>query len=152
MLPKFVELHPRLFVRGHTKSLDPTVTLDMLRFRKIGYVLNVAIIPDSPLQAGCRTIGIRYDHVPMSDSKMSVEKDLVLVLAADVAKIMEHSGVLIHCDSGHNRSNLVALLALAKHTGRPIDELIAEARVLRPKTLKNPTFEQFVRDHATATS
>ncbi len=146
MAIKLVQLHERLFVRGHTRHVDPLAMLRELQARQIGYVLNVALIPDYALEGSCRLIGIQYKHAPLHDSQ-DIDSEQIKTLAWSVAKAMKgDSGVLIHCDSGWNRSNLIAISALMLHTGRPAAELIAEARKLRPKVLKNKMFEQFVLD------
>lgn len=144
---KFVELHPRLFIRGHTKSLDPINLLTELRERKIGYILNVAIIPDLYLFGASKTVGITYLHAPMSDSKKIVNEALVEQLVGKVVEHMGSHGVLIHCDSGHNRSNLIAIIALSRFTKEPAAEILQRIRVFHPKALKNPTFEAYAISH-----
>jgi protein-tyrosine phosphatase len=117
----------------------------MCQERKIRMIINVAIIPDEALENMSRNIGFNYRHIPMSDSKeQPIKTDVVENLALEVATRMHEYGVLIHCDSGYNRSALVALRALTMHTGREPKILIEEARKLRPKILKNPRFERFV--------
>jgi protein-tyrosine phosphatase len=145
MEPKFIELHPRLFMRGHTKGLYFGDVLRMCQERKIRMIINVAIIPDEALENMAHNIGFKYRHIPMSDSKENpIKTDIVENLALEVATCMHQYGVLIHCDSGYNRSALVALRALTMHTGREPHVLIEEARLLRPKILKNSRFERYV--------
>lgn len=144
--PKLIALHPRLFVRGHTRHLATGDVLRLVQERNIRMIVNVALIPDKYLDVAARNIGLMYKHVPLHDSK-NIPVDTITKLADEVAHVMGFAGVLVHCDSGWNRSNLVALLALAKHTGKPIVDLIAMARMGRPKTLKNMSFEKFVLEH-----
>ncbi len=147
MEPKLFNLRNRLFVRPHTRGIDSAVMLNLLRREKIGYVLNVAIIPDDYLPAACRTIGIAYKHHPLSDSILNGVPENVADLIQETAKALSIANVMVHCDSAYNRSWLVGIPALAQVLGCSTSELIAEAREFRPKVLKNPTFEKYVRDY-----
>lgn len=142
---QLIELHPRLFIRGHTRHCNTVNMLHALRGKGISLVINVALIPDEHLESACRVIGIDYRHVPLSDSqRRGIPTDTVRSLIDLVAERMKFTGVLVHCDSGWNRSNLVAIPALAKFHKCGTAKLIEEIRNIRPKVLKNKTFEQFV--------
>ena len=144
---QLIELHPRLMIRGHTRGVFPSTWLRLFQERGIQYVFNVALIPDEQLHRACQANQIGYEHVPLHDSQRQPIPPGVTDLARRVAQYLDTAVVLIHCDSGYNRSGLVALLALALYTGRPTAELVAKARVLRPKILKNPRFAQFVLEY-----
>lgn len=143
---KMTELHPRLFMRGHTRTVDPETMLSAIQDRGIQFVLNVAIITDHWLQNAVRLVGIEYLHRPMSDGK-SVDDVMVRELADMVASRMQNAGVLVHCDSGRNRSALVVIPALAIVTGEHPQKLLNDVRKLRklsPPVLDNDVFRQYV--------
>lgn len=139
-----VQLHEHLFVRSHTRFIHANKVLDALVNAQIRFVLNVALINDPILAAACRTVGINYRHEPLRDSQREPIPGIVTELIKLVAELIPTTGVLVHCDSGWNRSNLIAIPALARYTQRSPAELVNEIRVHRPKTLKNPRFESFV--------
>lgn len=143
---KFNRLHERLFVRGHTRHAKAVTVLKALQENNIGYVLNVSFHPDKSLAQICKVYKICYRHEPLVDSQrqpMNVTKVMTLINSVAIV-LAGNKGVLVHCDLGHNRSNLIAISALSKYTGKATKELIKEARVAQPKTLKNSKFEAFV--------
>lgn len=145
MAVKLIKLHERIFVRGHTLGMNPESLLYTMQANQIGLVINVALRPDNVFAAGCRTIGIRYKHVPLHDSQTQPIAPEVPGLIEEVADYAKRIGsVLVHCDSGWNRSNLIAIGALTRLTEELPVYLIAAAREGRPKTLKNPAFELYV--------
>lgn len=148
MAPKLTELHPRLFIRGHTKGILSTTMLDVCREKQIGFILNVALIPDDFLHSACRTIGIRYKHEPLHDSKDGIAEN-VPQLIEEVQRSID-AGVLVHCDSGYNRSALIAIPALVCYSGRSAREIIDEVRKERPRVLHNTVFEQYVLNYVPA--
>jgi len=146
---RFTQLHEKLWMRGHTKGADLDRMLEALHERKICLVMNVAIIPDLYLAGALRTIGKEYIHEPLSDSHTKpFSQETVRSLVATVVKTVAHGwGVLVHCDSGRNRSALIAIPALSEITGRPTAELLTEVRLKRPiarGVLDNPRFRRFV--------
>jgi len=146
---RFTKLHDKLFMRGHTKGADLDNMLQALHERQISMVINVAIIPDLYLAGALRTIGKEYIHEPLSDSHTKpFSQETVRSLVATVVKTVAHGwGVLIHCDSGRNRSALIAIPALAEISGRPTEEILTEVRLKRPiarGVLDNPRFRKFV--------
>jgi len=152
MSARLIELHPRLFIRGHTRGILSTVMLREIHEKDIGKVLNVAIIADDFLERACQTVGIVYKHVPLRDSRLQEIPTQVTDLINEVAETMEYTGVLVHCDSGYNRSALIAIPACAEVTGVPPGEIIDRIRLQRPRLLHNPRFEHFVRNYGQATA
>lgn len=145
MAATLIQLHERIFVRGHTLGMNPENLLYLVQAHQIGLVVNVALRPDNAFAAGCRTIGIRYKHVPLHDSQTQPIAPEVPGLIEEVADYAKRIGnVLVHCDSGWNRSNLIAIGALTRLTDELPVHLITTAREGRPKTLKNPAFELYV--------
>jgi len=141
----FYALHPRLFIRPHTRHIDTERVLAALAERQIQMVVNVALINDPILAGGCRTVGIEYRHVPLHDSGNKMDRFLVRTIAKDVASRLPYHAVLVHCDSGWNRSALIGVLALMYHTGQSPKDLIIVAREARGhQLLKNKAFEQFL--------
>ena len=145
MPPKFYELDPRLFMRGHTRHFSTPQFLHLLQDHNIKMVVNVAIIKDRYLEGACRTIGMTYRHEPMSDgSKIDIAR--VVDLATEVAKNMDFYGVLVHCDSGWNRSALICCLALMRHRVMSAKQAIDHVRSVRPGALRNQTFLKFLQE------
>jgi len=141
--PKFIQIHENLYVRGHTRSVHTESMLQCVQDRKIKLILNVALINDPALHAAAACVGVAYQHRPLNDSRF-VNVPEVLAIASYLAGFIEFSPALVHCDSGHNRSFLVAILALAKLTGRPTKDILEEVRKKQRLALKNRTFELFV--------
>ena len=146
---KMTELHALLWMRGHTKSVDSERMLLELERKKIQMVMNVALIKDEELAAGMRVMGMEYIHEPLRDSfTKPFDKETVRSLVRTVVATVGHGwGVLVHCDSGRNRSALVAIPALAEISGRATEEVLKEVREKRPiarGVLDNPRFRKFV--------
>lgn len=144
MAPRLTELpSSRLFVRGHTRHVDTEAMGQCLLDHGIRTVINVARIRDQPMSVWCDQNHIAYWYSPMSDASRintgQVQRLVRLTVAA-----MQRGGVLVHCDSGWNRSNLIAILACATVTKQPVARILELARQRRPKTLKNPVFEAYV--------
>ena len=152
MTPKLVSLHPRLFIRGHTRGIDSATMLNTLREHKISFVLNVALIPDEYLQSACRTIGIHYEHEPLHDSMDGITIKVPILIETVVEALKNDIGVLCHCDSGFNRSALVAIPALVAFTGVSARAIIDDARKQRPRLLHNSVFEKWVCDYRPAST
>lgn len=141
--PKLHELYPHLFVRGHTLNIDSSTMLKALIQKHIRLVLNVSLRNDPYLESACRTIGIVYKFTPMHDNS-AVDHALVYQLAEEtLSYVRSGAGVLIHCDSGWNRSPLVALTAIVMTSPNPAEAILAEVRKVRP-VLTNKTFERYI--------
>jgi protein-tyrosine phosphatase len=138
------EVHPRLFLRGHTRGVDPETVLTELQRRDVRFVLCVAKQKDPRLEACLRLIGIRYVHEPLQDGR-HIPADLVRTIAKELAGHMAHYPVMVHCDGGRNRAPLIAALALMQHTNCTGEEAFARLRTCRPTSFSNVAFEQFVR-------
>lgn len=143
MALKLTKFHDRLFVRGHTRGLDSGEVLRELQKHDIRFVLNVALIDDHWIRDAARLVGIKCEHHPLHDSK-NIDVPKVIALIKDVVSSMQYYGVLVHCDSGWNRSSLIAIPALAVVMNEPAADVLRVARLMRPKILKNPRFEEFV--------
>lgn len=143
---RMYKLHDHLYIRNHTKHIDSSKMLAALQSINTTLMLNVALINDDELSAACRTVGMDYRHVPLNDSGKKTDFGNVCRLGKEVAKIMEYGTVVINCDSGWNRSALVAVLALMRtFPGRPAEDIIREARSVRGQNLlKNEDFEAFL--------
>lgn len=110
-------------------------------------VLNVAIIPDDSLKALSSIKGIRYRQVALHDSR-NIPRNKIRKLARWVTKRMKKGRVMIHCDSGCNRSALIAVLAILKYDDEhDAKKVIDQARGVRPSILRNKHFEKFVLKH-----
>lgn len=90
--------------------------------------------------------GTRVHTVTMYDSHEGPLPAEIDDLAERVSNALDTGGnVLVHCQAGINRSNLVAAAALVRR-GRTPDEAINLLRDKRHKAvLANSTFERFVR-------
>lgn len=146
---RMTQLHEKLFMRGHTKGSNTERMLSALQDRKITMVLNVAIINDPALHAAMGCIGMEYIHEPLRDSFTTpFNEATVRSLIKTVVRTVEHgNGVLVHCDSGRNRSGLVVVPVLAELTRRPVAVLLDEVRAKRPISrgvLDNPRFRNWV--------
>lgn len=82
----------------------------------------------------------------MYDSQDDVDAEEVDAIAeAVVAALAEGGNVLVHCQAGINRSNLISALALRK-MGYSTDDAINLLRTQRGEiVLANKTFERFLR-------
>lgn len=143
-VPQLWELYPGLFIRGHTRHVDHYALLTLLQRQHVVLVLNVALIMDSVFAKLLDASGIMYRHVPLSDSRKHVPGSFIQMQAQFVSCAMLRGSVLVHCDSGWNRSALIAIAALHLHTRLPVVELIAKARNVRPGVLNNKNFERYL--------
>lgn len=93
----------------------------------------------------------KHASVRMYDSP-DEDTGLVDALVDDVVAALNEGGnVLVHCQAGINRSNLVATLVLRKWKGMTSDEAIALLREKRsPLVLANAGFENYLRGLDTA--
>lgn len=84
--------------------------------------------------------------VTMYDSPDEVDPETVHRISDAVVEALKDGGnVLVHCQAGINRSNLIASLALMKWKGLSAPDAIALLREKRsPIALANKTFESFV--------
>lgn len=85
----------------------------------------------------------RYE--PLADGK--VDHQLTeIVVARDVALSMYTSGhtTVIHCVAGRNRSGLVGALVIRELDNLTGAEALDEVRRLRPRSVDNDYFEQFL--------
>lgn len=89
--------------------------------------------------------GVVHKAVKMYDSP-NEDTALVDALVDDVVEALEAGGnVLVHCQAGINRSNLVVTLVLRKWKGLTSAEAIAMLREKRsPLVLANPGFERYL--------
>jgi protein-tyrosine phosphatase len=143
---KFIQLHDYLFMRGHTRNTDSYRMLAALQDEGIKVVLNVAIIEDSILAAGMRTVGMTYEHAPLSDG-YTISPRVPQLIDFTVKQIRDGVKTLVHCDSGRNRSALIVIPALSVVTGKSTKDLLDEVRKLRPIArgiLDNKAFERYV--------
>jgi hypothetical protein len=142
------QLHDRLYIRPHTRHLDTSKTLATLREYDVRLMLNVALIDDPPLKAACQLVGVDYRHEPLNDSGSKLNPDRVRSLAKDVVHTMGYGSVVINCDSGWNRSSLIAIRALMYlHPEKDTESLIMEARRIRGRDLLwNEGFVAFLKD------
>jgi protein-tyrosine phosphatase len=148
---KYIRLHKRLLIRGHTKKLNTrNLVHDLLRLEVV-LVLNVSPTPDKRLCrmwrgiAGARKDIRQYLHVPMCDHEV-IPNDLVNELSNFVFKAMLKGSVLVHCNQGRNRSALISIAALRRYTGHTYKYLIDRAREVRPDILKNKSFEKWLME------
>jgi len=142
--PKFIQVHPNILTRGHTRKFNTERMLNALQDRKVALVLNVSPRADIPLGAGCRTIGIEYKHAPLPDGK-KIDHSLVTRLIYKVIHEVQNGlNVVVHCNAGRNRTFLVVVPAIATLTGRPTSVVLPEIAAIRPRLLANPVFEDFV--------
>lgn len=81
----------------------------------------------------------------MYDSRDAVDVETVdAVSNAVLSALLDGGNVLVHCQAGINRSNLIAATVLIK-LGYTPERAIALLREKRsPQVLANPTFEQFL--------
>lgn len=84
--------------------------------------------------------------VTMYDGHNGVDKAEIDDLATRVVKALDAGGnVLVHCQAGINRSNLVAAAALMKKFDYSAEDAIALLRHKRsPLVLANRTFEKYL--------
>jgi protein-tyrosine phosphatase len=132
----------RLWVRARTNKLPVLAKQYMVDELKLTDVVCVCLIPDPSWAAFA---GVHYRHFPWSDSKRRVPKNLGEVADALSNRIERGGRVLIYCDSGRNRSALLAAMVawklLAGCTGK---QAVALVRAGRPMALKNPLFIQYL--------
>lgn len=143
MAPRIVKIHTRVFIRNHTKGLTLSSFFRVLQENGIYSILNVAIIPDYYLEDKCRMIGMKYRHEPLHDSQ-EIETEKILELISYVQKETNAHGILVHCDSGKNRSLLVTVPAIVRMTNQDPAEIIKRIRTIRPQILDNPRFEEWI--------
>lgn len=89
------------------------------------------------------------DEFQMYDSEGSVDEQMLFeAVESAVAALEEGKTVLIHCQAGINRSNLVASFVLMTRLDISGAEAIAMLRELRdPYILSNSDFEAYVRNY-----
>ncbi len=146
---RMTELHKLLYMRGHTRGVNTSNLINELANKHIHMVMNVALIKDEELEGGLHVQGMEYIHEPLRDSYLQpLDAETIKALVRTVVATIRHgSGVLVHCDSGRNRSALVAIPALAEISGRSTAEVLKEVREKRPISrgvLDNPRFRKFV--------
>lgn len=85
-----------------------------------------------------------WKHIPLADGQI---KDLESVyLARDTAIAMLDGGytTIIHCMAGRNRSGLIGALVLQHYENLTGAEALDRVRELRPRSVDNIYFEQFL--------
>jgi protein-tyrosine phosphatase len=85
-----------------------------------------------------------WKHMPMPDGQI---KDLNNVwLARDTALTMHAQGLttIIHCMAGRNRSGLIGALVLQQIENLSGPEALERIRELRPRSVDNIHFEEFL--------
>lgn len=90
----------------------------------------------------------KHSSVTMYDSRTNpIDVENVEGLSDEVVRALGDGGnVLVHCQAGINRSNLVAARALMKWKGLSAGEAIDLLREKRsPLVLANKTFEEYLR-------
>jgi protein-tyrosine phosphatase len=141
---RLYNITPGLFLRGHTRRLDPEVVVVALREANVGRVVCVAPTADAALRARLKTTDIAYEHVPFADGALVPEHVLVPLTRrlADELKTTQR-GVLVHCNAGRNRGALVAAMVLVR-LGWTADAALAQVRRVRPGALANTAFADYL--------
>jgi hypothetical protein len=103
-------------------------------------VVCVCLIPDYSWENF-----VAYQHIPMSDSRRKLPAELEWH-AEVIAERIETQGAryLLYCDSGRNRSNLLAAMVVRHILAVTGKEAVAIVRAGRPMALKNPLFVEFL--------
>jgi len=133
-----------LFVSGHTRGLAPHRSLEILAEHSITRVVCVAPQPDQHLAQEMWTLGLCYDHIPLSDGK-TISPALVRSLARELTLDLVTRRVLIHCNAGRNRAPFVAALVMI-YQGTSAIDAITHIRRLRPTALANEHFVKFLME------
>lgn len=138
-----IEIIPGIYVRPHTRAMDSHRMANFLVSKGIKTVLNVAKIYDAGLSRECPGRGITYQHSPLPDSRDLNDEQVRAIIGFGVFRA-HVGGIVIHCDSGWNRSNLIAIPVAHRVSGEPTASILERVRQVRPKVLKNTVFEAFV--------
>jgi hypothetical protein len=88
-------------------------------------------------------------EVKMYDSRTDpIDIETINSMSDEIVEALDAGGnVLVHCQAGLNRSNLVATLVLIKKWDYSVEDAIALLRHKRsPHVLANQTFEDYLRD------
>lgn len=118
--------------------------IDALRNRNVTLVVCVALRQDALFAQEAAAAGITYAYRPLSDGSYVPATVVDEIVALVLDTLARGASVLVHCDSGRNRSALIATLALQKHAGIAAPAAIAAVRTGRPCALANKTFEHYV--------
>jgi protein-tyrosine phosphatase len=136
------ELFPHLYVSGHTRGLQPHQTLAILAEHEITRIVCLAPQEDRLVALGMRNLGMRYDHIPLSDGKVT-QVSVVRSLARELVLDLVTRRVLLHCNAGRNRSPFIAALVMIYSGVLPIDAIM-HIRRHRETALANQYFIDFL--------
>ncbi len=120
-----------LFLSGQ----DEVQNLERLKVLGITAVLNVA---DNSLDPYYRATTVLMVKVGLEDNELNDPKAKDLAVA--VLRYLLNAGysVLVHCVAGASRSPYIVARYLAETEGRPVEEVLAELRTLRPEAFLKP--------------
>jgi len=127
-------------VRARTNSLSIQHKADLVVGLKLTDVACVCIIPDHTW-----TEWLEYHYWPCSDSKRVLPAGIEAraeAIADGIEQLAQRW--LIYCDSGRNRSNLLAALVVRRILACTGKEAIQYVRDGRPMALKNPLFISYL--------
>ncbi len=131
----------RLWVRARTNSLSLNAKRRLRDELKLTDVVCCCLIRDEDWY----DIGTHYIQFPWSDSTRHIPDDLDIATGMVCEAIEQHSArVLIYCDSGRNRSCLLAAMVVRRILGVSGSYAMGYVRGSRPMALKNPFFIQYL--------
>lgn len=137
---KVYEIGENLYVSGHPKLADVSRLRDGLGVNEIVTCSKKLL----DLQV-CLQLGIHPFYYPLVDGK-KVQINAIRGAVGIVSYLLEGGRtVLVHCLAGRNRSVLVAGLAEARRQGWSGTEALEHVRRVRPNSIHNPYFEQYMR-------
>jgi len=141
---KLIEIHDRIYTRGHTHKLSSSDLLNALGNLRVTTIVNLTSRVDEPLRAASGLVGVEYVCLPLVDND-KIDRHGVYTAVETIVNVVESNhGVLVHCISGRNRTGLVVGIAVCRLTGLEPTEVLARLRERRPGLLTNETFQEYL--------
>ena len=127
-----------------TKGVELRESLDQLA--QAGVKAVITLMPDEEmarnrvagLPQACVEAGLRWFHLPIEDDTAPADefrKAWQNDRAAVFAHLDNKEAVAIHCKGGSGRTGLMAAIVMLER-GMPPQEVVAEVKALRPRSLK----------------
>ena len=134
----------KIAFRAHTRRIDGAAVVESLKRAGIRLVVNVARQPHDDLQYLCGKNDILYVHEEFPDGRIMDFKKIEALLNM-IGLAMGSGNVLVHCEGGHNRSAMLAIMAEARRSQRSAGQLLDESRQKKHRVVENPYFEKWMR-------
>ena len=136
-MPSRMPGEPPVWVGSAAHAAD----VPMLKRLGIGAVLNCAPSVCRPPMSAYVQAGIAYAEIDAKDNRRFPLLRCCLAPATAFLSAHAHTGVLVHCMAGCNRSATLAVAHLMLRDRRELLALFAECSAARPSILQNTAFQ-----------